>query len=433
MKRILFILILRIFVTQLPAQECWSLEECIRYGMEHNLDLQAQDIEITARKGVLRQKVAAHFPVIQATVGQEFNWGRSVDMQELVIIRNKLTKATGASLSASLPLFDGFTRHYARLAAHKSVEEATLDAQSLKRSLTVDITRAYLQLMLSRQIHACARESHAAIVQQRERTARLVEAGSQPKSALNEMDAQVAAEKAAFVEAGCQVRTAVLTLGRLMNLIPEDDFPTDDTFREGDAVRPVPLLTSAQVEDWLWRDPRIRSAKTGIEAMEYRHSAAKGAFLPSLRLAAGYGTYYSSAAEGNLRTQFGENRNPSLSFQLVFPLFDALGRYAQARQARLDLDQARLNAARVKMQVEEEIRSAAIEADNCCQRYLSAEETLQAMQELLSVTEAKYNLGAASAFDYIVARNQHAKARSDFLQAKWQYLFQLKLLEYYRQ
>ena len=84
------------------------------------------------------------------------------------------------------------------------------------------------------------------------------------------------------------------------------------------------------------------------------------------------------------------------------------------------------------MQVEEEIRGAAIEADNCCQRYLSAEETLQAMQELLSVTEAKYNLGAASALDYIVARNQHAKARSDFLQAKWQYLFQLKLLEYYR-
>ena len=55
------------------------------------------------------------------------------------------------------------------------------------------------------------------------------------------------------------------------------------------------------------------------------------------------------------------------------------------------------------------------------------------MQELLSVTEAKYNLGAASALDYIVARNQHAKARSDFLQAKWQYLFQLKLLERYRQ
>ena len=154
MKRIL-ILILLAFTTRLPAQERWTLEECIRYGMEHNLDLQAQDIEIAARKGVLRQRVAAHFPVIQATVGQEYNWGRSVDMQELVIIRNKLTKATGASLSTSLPLFDGFSRHYARLAARKSVEEAVLDAQSLKRSLTVDITRAYLQLMLSRQIHAC--------------------------------------------------------------------------------------------------------------------------------------------------------------------------------------------------------------------------------------------------------------------------------------
>ena len=429
MRKLLLILLLGSPALPLPAQAPWTLDSCIRYGLEHNTGIRRQELEIEVRKAELQQKQAEHLPVAGLSVAQDFNWGRSVDMQELVIIRNKLTQATGASINLSLPLFDGFSRHYTRLAARKSVETASLDAGAMRRSLTIDITRAWLELMLARQLHACARERCEAIVVQRERTAQLVDAGSQPKSALLEMEAQVASEKAAEVEAACRARTARLTLGRLMNLAPDDTLdaaalPADETVKQ--SVQP---LSRTQVEDWLWQDPRIRSARKSIEEMEHRHSAAKGAFLPSVKVTAGYGTYYSSTAEDPFRTQLDENRNPSLSFQLVIPLFDALQRVSQVRKSRLALEAARLNAESVKTEVEAEIRSAAIEAENCCQKYLSAEETLQAMEELLAVTEAKYNLGAASALDYIVARNHHAQAVSDFLQAKWQYLFQLKLLE----
>lgn len=436
MKRIRLLTILLIVTSPAgppAAQEPWTLERCIQYGMEHNPDLREQAVETAVRKTVLREKTAAHFPQVNATVAQDFNWGRSVDMQELVIIRNKLTRATGASLNVSLPLFDGLGRHFERLAAGKAVESAVLDEAAMRESLAIDITRAYLQLMLARQVEACARESHAAIVQQRERTAQLVEAGSQPKSALSEMDAQVAAEKAAQVEAACQVRTAVLALARLMNLSTDTDLTTGEAFGDRELADAPPTLSRTRLEDWLWQDPRIRSAKAAIRSAEHRHAAARGAFLPSLRLTVGYGTYYSSAADGSFRTQLGENRNPSLSLQLVIPLFDALQRASQASRSRLDLERARIQAEKCRKQVEEEIRSATIEAENCCQQYLSAGETLRAMQELLDVTEAKYNLGATSALDYIMARNRHAKARSDFLQAKWQYLFQLKLLERYRQ
>ena len=433
MKRILSLLLLGHLAASLTAQESWTLERCIQYGMEHNIDLREQAVETAFRSAVLREKVAAHFPVITATVAQDWNWGRSVDMQELVIIRNKLTRATGASLNASLPLFDGFARHNERRAARKAVEGAALDEAALRQALAIDITRAYLQLMLARQVESCARENHATIVMQRERTARLVEAGSQSKSALSEMEAQVAAEKAALVEASCQVRTAVQALSRLMNLDTQDGIPSGDAFAETEVPPAAPVLSRTQVEDWLWQDPRIRSARTAIQSAGYRHAAAKGAFLPSLSLSAGYGTYYSSAADGSFRTQLGENRNPSLSLHLIVPVFDALQRVSQVRRTKLDLERSRLQAEKVRTRVEAEIRSATIEAENCCQKYLSAEETLRAMQELLSVTEAKYNLGAAPVLDYILARNHHAKALSDFLQAKWQYLFQLKLLERYRQ
>ena len=432
MRRISLLILLGSLAFPVPAQEPWTLERCIAYGLAHNTDIRRQEIEISVRKADLRQKQFAHLPLIGIQLSHDMNWGRSVDMQELVIIRNKLTQATGASLNLSLPLFDGLARHNTRVAARKSVEAAQLDAGALERTLTIDITRAWVELMLARQLHACARDSHKTIVAQRERTAQLVTAGSQPKSALYEMDAQVASEKAAEVEAACRVRTASLTLGRLMNLSPEEELSADASFGEDAVERNVPLLSRTQVEDWLWQDPRIRRTKKHIEETEHLHAATQGAFLPSLSVTAGYGTYYSSAAEGAFRTQLDENRNPSLSFQLTIPVFDALQRASQTRKSRLSLEMSRLEAETVRIQVEEEIRSATIEAENGCQKYLSAEETLRAMQELLAVTEAKYNLGAASVLDYLVARNHHTQAVSDFLQAKWQYLFQLKLLEQYR-
>ena len=432
MKRIALILLFGAFAIPLPAQEVWPLDRCVQYALEHNPGIREKEVEVEIRQAELTQKRLAHLPVISAQVVQEYNWGRSVDMQELVIIRNALTRATGATVSASLPLFDGLSRHYQRLSAGKAVEVAALESADLRTELETDVTRAYLELMLAKQILSYTRESLATIVKQRDRTTRLVEAGSQPKSALSEMEAQVAAEKAEMVAAECRVRTATLSLTRLMNLPGHVPFTTGDRFGQDSVVVRVSLLSDTQTEDCLVRDPRIRGAQARIAQLQHEHSAVKGGFLPSLALSAGYGTYYSSTADQPFKTQIDENRNPSLSLQLTIPIFDTWQTATRLKKSRLALEMARLDAEKLRSQLLGEIRSAGIEAENCFQQYLSSEETLQAMQNLLEITEAKYNLGAATALDYIVARNNRFKAVSDYLQAKWQYLFQLKLLERYR-
>ena len=432
MKRIVIILYFSLLAGSLAAQEAWPLERCIEYALSHNLDLREKQLELAVRQAELAQQRLSWLPGIAVQLGQDFNWGRSVDMQELVIIRNALTRATGASVGATLPVFDGLTGHYQRLSARKALEVASLEAEDLRTSLETDVTRAYLDLMLARQIHAYSRDSHATIVQQRDRTASLVEAGSQPKSALNEMEAQVASEKAALVSAECRVRTATLALTQLMNLPGDVPFTAAEHFGQDSVARRVTLVSDAQTQAWLQQDPRIRSAEARIAQLRYDERTARGRFLPSLSASASYGTFYSSTNEETFRTQLDENRNPSVSLRLNIPIFDSWQAATMLKKSRLALETAQLSAERTQTRVIEEIHSAGIEAENCLQRYLSSEETLHAMQSLLEITEAKYNLGAATALDYIVARNNRLKAVSDYLQAKWQYLFQLRLLERYR-
>lgn len=432
MKRNALILLFSLLAVPLSAQETWPLERCIQYALAHNLDIREKQIEVAVRQTDLTQQRLRWLPSVALQIGEDFNWGRSVDMQELVIIRNELTRSTGLSVGASLPLFDGLSRHHERLAAKKAVEVATLEAADLRSSLETDVTRAYLELMLAKQIHAYSRESHATIVQQRERTARLVEAGSQPKSALNEMEAQVAAEKAALVSAETRVRTATLALTRLMNLPGDTPFSVGEHFGPDTVAVRVSLLTDAQTEAWLQWDPRLRSAEARIAQRQFEERAAKGRFFPTLSASASYGSFYSSTNDSPFRTQLDENRNPSVTLRLNIPIFDSWQAATQLKKSRLALEMARLTAEKMQTLVLEEMRSAGIEAENCLQRYRSSEETLQAMQSLLEITEAKYNLGAATALDYLVARNNRLKAVSEYLQAKWQYLFQLRLLERYR-
>ena len=416
MKRMIWILLFGALATRLPAQEPWSLDRCIRYALEHNLDLQEKNVETDIQRAELLQRRLAHLPLLSAQLEQEYNGGR----------------ATSASVSASLPLFEGFSRHFQRLSAQKGVEVAMLETQDLRIALETDITRAYLELMLAKQMLNYACESHATIVRQRDRTAQLVEAGSQPKSALSEMEAQVAAERAEMVTAECRVRTATLALTRLMNLPPDTPFATGERFGQDSVAVRVTLITDSQAERYLQTDPRIRGAQARIAQLRHQESAAKGGFLPSISLTAGYGTFYSSTLDTPFKTQLDENRNHSVSLNLNIPIFNAWQNATALKKSRLALELARLDAEKMRTAVRDEIRSTGIEADNCLQRYLSSEETLQAMQQLLDVTEAKYNLGAATALDYIVARNKRFKAATDYLQAKWQYLFQLKLLERYR-
>ena len=158
MKKYLLALLPGLLATGLAAQEPWPLERCVAYALEHNLDIRKQELAVAVRKTELTAGWLGHLPALRLQVGQDFNWGRSVDMQELVIIRNKLTHATGASLNASVALFEGTARHYNRLAAGKAVEAARATAQELRERLAIDVTRAFQQLMLARQIYAYSRK-----------------------------------------------------------------------------------------------------------------------------------------------------------------------------------------------------------------------------------------------------------------------------------
>ena len=343
MKRFITVLfILAAAVVPLAAQTpVWSLEQCLKYASEHNSDVLLGKIGEEKSRQKLVQSELELLPTLSLNANQYYNWGRSVDMQELVIVRNRLTRQTSASVGASFALFEGFARI------------------NTEFEVKADIVAAYLGNVLARITRERLSESYDNVRLQRERIESAVALGGVSKGDLLELEAKGADILSQIATAIGQENENMQQLKALMGC--DRMFFTDTSAAAGDSA--VPLCP--QIDPTL-PPPMVEAAISEKEAASFALKAAKGALLPTLSLSAGYGTYYSDASEADFKDQLSGNGNPSVALNLSIPLFDGGKRLSAVARASSERDKA---------------ESSQTEGDRLCRgAHLSGRPALQAVR-----------------------------------------------------
>lgn len=413
------------------GQKRWSLEECIQHACQNNIQVQQQELTLEQNTNALKQAKLSFIPNVSLSVGHNFNWGRSVDMQELIIINNKLTQATSASANVSTPIFNGLSKYYNVKTSKLQIEISEQNIEKLKNDITINVTKAYLQLLLSKQLLENAKTNYEQIVTQRNKTEKLVNAGSQPYSSLLEMEAQVAGEKAQVVSAQGSIRTNVFALCQLLNIPYTEGFDV-----EMPQLSDSPQLPKSYSFNEIYLSttalPEIKSAEYTLESNKLKLSQAKWAQLPSISLSAGYGSYYSSAADKAFKQQFIDNRNPSIGLGLTIPIFNGYQAATKVKSAEIAVQNSILELQSRHQVLQKEVQSAIIEAENTYQKSVAAYENLKAIEESFRMTEQKFENGSITSTDYIIAKTNLIKARSEYDLARFQHIFQEKIIDYYK-
>ena len=431
------LLMLLVLPIALKSQEIWTLEKCIEYAWANNLNVKQQNIEVSRAENQLTQDKLDFIPSLNASLGHNLNWGRSVDLQNLEIIHNKLSQSTSASVNSSVYLLDGLSRIYGLKSSRKSLEISLQEVERLKDEISVSIVQSYLQILLSREILTAARESFRSMSEQRDRTALLVEAGSQPYSSLLELESQLASERVQVVTARNQVTTSTLALQQLLDLPYDKDFRIavpDINLTIGTYTMDSPddIYASAQSM------PVIQSARLALDKGDLDLKSAQGQYWPKISLSASYGTFYSSssfAPDGSTYPffeQFRDNINPSVSIGLSIPIFNNWNVRTSVRNARLSRRSLEIDLRLKQQNLYKEIQTAVTEADTYYRQMEAAQANVASMEESFRYVEEKFNAGALNGTDYTVARTNLFKARSEYIQAKYQFVFQLKIIDYYK-
>lgn len=419
------------------AQDIWSLERCIEYACANNLSIKQQSLEVTRSENQLLQSRLSFVPSLSASVGHNLNWGRSVDLQNLEIIRNQLSQSTSASANTSIQLLDGLSKLYSLKSSRKSIDISLQEVERLKDEISISIVRSYLQILLAKEMLATSQENFKSISEQRDRTRLLVEAGSQPYTALLDIESQLAAERVQTVTAESQVTTSTLALQQLLDLPYSKDFQIhvpeiDGMFSSYHGYSADEIYASAQ------NLPVIQSARLSLDKGDIELKAAKGQYWPKISLSASYGTFYSSSSYSPSGTaypffeQFRDNINPSISIGLSIPIFSNWSVRTNVRNAELSRRSLEIDLKLKQQTLYKDIQTAVTEADTYYRKMEAALANVNSMQESFRYVQEKFNTGALNGTDYTVARTNLLKARSEYLQAKYQFVFQIKIIDFYK-
>lgn len=416
------------------GQECWTLDRCIIYALENNLQVKQMEQDVAIAGNNLTESRLAYMPSLNASMGHNMSWGRSVNLNDLEIVENKLSQSSSLNLAASLPLFEGFRRQNTIRSNTKQLQIAQASIEALKDDITIAVARGYLQVLLAKEVEATAERSCKAAKEQVQKSTALVEAGLQPYSSLLEVKSQLANENVQLTTARNNSSNALLELAHLLGMAATPDgFMIDVPATLDNIIAPAYnvnidsiIIKAAQVL------PSVGKALLAQQQSDILLKIQKGAALPTLSVSAGYGTYYSSSQDAAFFTQFNNNRNPSVGLSLSIPIFNNWRNSTAVKNARANVEKSSIGVDMAVQELEKQIWLAYNDVLGSYEKLNAAQANKDAAAETFSHTSEKFNLGMLDGTDYTTAKNNLLKAESEYLQCKYQYIFQQKIMDYYK-
>ena len=456
-KRSLFLWALVIFLPLSGyAQKTWTLEECIKYAWENNLSLKQQELGVNQSENTHFQSKMALAPTLNARVTENVNWGQSVDLSTLTLLNHVRSSNTGVGVYADVDLFNGLQKLNTIKQEKAKLEIAVQEVQKLRNEISIEITRSYLNVLLANEVLQTARQSRESVAQQCARSRQLVEAGSQPLSSLLEVESQLASEELQVVDAENNLRTSQLNLKQLLDLSMDDDFQIAfPKIGDLNQMEPVSVEEMYYISQQL---PQIKKTEFNLEQRKYELAIAKGGRSPRLSLTMSYSTFYSDAGKkssddddtddtesggsgvGDLLggssagfwDQMKNNNNPSIGLTLSVPVFNQWQVNTRIKNARLAYQAAELEMKNAQQALLKEVQQAANDATSTWLRCQASERNVKAMQESFRYVQEKFDLGLLNGTDYTVSKTNLFQAQSKYIQSKYEHVFKLKILDFYK-
>lgn len=446
MKKLLLPLIAIAFTfSTANAQEKWSLEKCINYAKEHNIDLQLKKLDAEIQANNTKQSKFDLLPNLNGSVGYNFNYGRSLSPENTYVSQN--SKNGSLSLSSRVTLFEGFQKYNTIKQNELDLKASLQDVEKAKEDLALNITSSYLNILFNKELLQVAQEKLKVTNLQIKRTEALVEAGTLPKGTLMEQNAQAAREELEVVNTSNNLDLALLDLAQLLDLENPSEFDIE--------IPELPVLnaTRSMVDpesvfiNALEFRPRMKAARYRLESSEKGLVIAKGQRAPSLSMSGYWSSSYNNRQpetgldpsgdpilirkEMKLNDQLKLFESKSFGFNLSIPIFNGATVNRNISNAKINISRYKLNMENSKNELRKEIQQAHANAKAAMNKYFSSETAVSSTEEAFRYTEEKFNLGLVNSVDYNQEKNNLFEAKSNLLQAKYEYIFRTKILDFY--
>ncbi|MDE5694622.1 MAG: TolC family protein [Alistipes sp.] len=415
-----------------PADAPWTLDECIRHAQQHNIEVQQRALNVEQRDIELSTARYSRLPDLNASVGYNASFGRGTSADN---IRRTETLQTGSlDVAASMPLFEGLRINRRIKGSKLDLAAAAEDLERLREDVAVNIMTRYLEVLYNKELVGIAERQLALSRRQALRSDELVKAGKQPESALYESRALEANDFLALTQARNDLNLALLDLSQALNRENAAGFDIATPRLDSVSLASLrkPGSTEAVYDYAAANRPHIRAERLRLESTENAVRIARAGLYPTLSLRGGFGTGVYSTLNTDFWTQFDKNRNEFVGLSLGIPIFNRRTTRNNIRTAKLSVRNQQLTLLNAEQTLRKEIEQAWVNADAAYAKYGAAEKALAAARVAFAYEERKAEAGRSTLYDFNDAKTRMQKAESELAQARYEFVFRQKILDYYR-
>ncbi len=454
------------------AQEVWSLEKCISTAQENNRTIKQSQISVKNAQLINKQDKYAVYPTVSASSNLGFNFGRSVNPATYQF-ENISTRYNGINLSAGVMLYNGGRIQNQIKQSSMDIQAAQADLEQVAQNISLQVAQAYLQILLNEEQLTNAKKRSQTTLSQLDRIEKQIKAGAAAQNARYDLAAQVARDEQTIVTASNSVELSYLNLKNLLELSPDKDMKIEaPSVTIPKDVNPDNYSFRMVYNQALGNQPQIRAGESRIKSAEIGVKIAQAALLPSLSMSGNINSNFSSTikdftkamtatvpvtqsgtATFNGQTapvsltfnqtvvtdapkkpyfnQIGDNFGQAVGFNLQVPIWDGYQRRTTIERQQLSVDNQVITLDRTKQQLKSDVQNAIASARAARKQYEAAQKTLDAQKAAFDATDKRFQIGAANGFEFAQATLQLDTAERDVVVAKYDYLFRLKIVEFY--
>ncbi|WP_269234687.1 TolC family protein [Flavobacterium flavigenum] len=445
----------------------WTLEECVRYALDNNITIKLSELDVKNSVIDKRGALGNYLPAVNANASHSWNIGLNQNITT-GLLENQTTQYSSIGASVGVDIYKGLQNQNTYRRAKLSIVASKYQLLKMQEDISLNVANAFLEILFNKENLKVKKEQLAIDEKRFKRSEEMVNAGTIPRGDLFDLKATVATDQQAIIVAENSLLISKLSLAQLLQLKEFADFDVIDNTNVQDennimAQNPTDIYNKAKETR-----TELKLAQTNLEIAQKNVSIAKGAYQPTLSAFYNFNTRasYSEIITGStlntanptnqigfvegtnqsvlqnnyspvlgnaapILDQFDNNKGQSFGVQLSIPIFNGFSARNNVERNKVSLEKSKIDLEQKSLDLQRNVYTAFTDAKGALNAYESATITLEARQQSYNYAKEKYDVGLMNSFDFTQAQTLLTNAQSDVIRAKYDYMFKIKILEFY--
>lgn len=417
----------------------WSLQQCIDYAIEHNIQLKQNEIAEQQGAADLAQKRAELFPSLSFSTTQSISYRPLQESASNIVTNgiannstNKFTENGNYGLNASWTVWDGGA-NYKNVKAQKLQNQiSALTTQTTANSIQEQITQLYIQILYSKDALEVNRSMAETAQSQHERGKEMFEQGQISKADLTQLESQAASAEYDCVVTQTQIANYTRQLKELLEITDGRKFDIQGIRTADDVATQIIPNVGEVYQAALNSRPEIQSGRLNVDAAELDIDIAKAGYYPSISITAGIGDSHYSGSRESAGEQMKQNLNASAGVTLSIPIFDNKRNKTNLKKAKLTKMDSELQLQDQQKQLYSTIEEYWLNAYNNQQQYVASLAQLKSAQSSYELLDEQFKNGLKNIVELMNGRDELMSAQQNKLQSQYNTLLYIQLLKFYK-